>query len=103
MDKETITPQMIAKCQEIMRSGQYDGNEFSVEVGPFAACTITQGLFPEILDMALEHLKRKASHTLVEWVPIQPKTSNITYVRKEGLKLKNTVLPKFDWNLVTPS
>jgi len=68
MENETITPQMIAKCQEIMKSGLYDGNKFEVEVGPFAACTVTQALFPEILDMALEHLKRKASHSLVEWI-----------------------------------
>lgn len=99
--KETITPDMIAKCQEIIKKGDYDFDKFTMEVGPMAPCSVVQGLFPDILDMALEHLKRKASHSLVEWMQEEPKTNNKGWsTEKGGAYLKNTPLPVYDWDLV---
>ncbi|MGI9567065.1 MAG: hypothetical protein ACR2LL_08655, partial [Nitrosopumilus sp.] len=63
-------------------------------------CSVTQALFPEIIDMALEHLKRKASTSLLEWVQEEPKTCNKHYVKEKGILLKNKLLPSFDWSLV---
>ena len=82
-----------------MKLGTYDCNKFEIEVASLAPCSVVQALFPAILDMALEHLKRKASHSLVEWIEKEPKTHNTEYVRNEGMKLKNKPLPLFDWNL----
>ena len=65
---------MIEICQKAMKAGFYDGDKFTVEIGPFAPCSITQMLFPEILDMALEHLKRKTSYSLVEYDQVIEKT-----------------------------
>ena len=98
--KETITKEMIEKCQEIIRNSEYDFDIFKAEVGPMAPCSVTQSLFPEILDLALQHLKLKASHSLVEYIQPEPKTNNITYDIEEGVsKLKNKPLPLFDWRL----
>lgn len=98
--KEVITPEMIAKCQQILKQGEYDFDKFTVEVGPMAPCSVVQGLFPDILDMALEHLKRKASHSLVEWMDIpEAKTCNIDVVFNGGKvtkKLKNYTIPFYE-------
>ena len=95
--KETITPEMIAKCQEIMKLGTYDCNKFEIEVAPLAPCSVVQSLFPAILDMALEHLKRKASYSLVEWNTEEPKTCNVEIVFEKNhtmtKRIKNHTLP----------
>lgn len=102
--KETITPEMINAVQDAVKNADYDFEKLTISIfgGSIVPCSITQGLFPQIIDLALEHYKRKASISLTEWMDKpEPKTSNIQYVRGKGPKLKNEVLPKFDWNLVT--
>jgi len=102
-DNVTFTPEMIDIVQKIIKKASYDGDKFEVSLydsGEVAPCTVTQTFFPDIIDMALEHLKRKASYSLVEWVDKVPKTSNIEY-KNSKLKLKNKLLPVFDWGLVS--
>jgi len=100
--KETITPEMIEAVQDAVKNGEYDFEKLTINIfgGSISPCSVTQGLFPEILDMALELYKRKASISLTEWIsgPDQ-KTSNIEYKNKQ-FKLINNVLPKYDWSLV---
>lgn len=90
---------MIQKCQEILKLGTYDYDKFEIEVGPLAPCSVVQGLFPQILDMALELLKRKASISLLEWIDEEPKKTCNTEYKNHELKLKNKLLPVYDWNL----
>jgi len=103
--KETITPEMIEAVQKAVKNADYDFEKLTINIfgGEIPPCSITQGLFPQIIDMALEHLKRKASISLTEWIPEEkePKTCNTEYVRNEGLRLKNRTLPVFDWSLIT--
>ena len=107
--RDTITHEMIDTVQKILKEAKYDYDKFEVSIhdtGKVSPCSITQALFPEIIDLALEHLKRKASISLVEWISeddIQ-KPSNIDYVKvndKHEFKLKNKPLPLFDWSIVS--
>lgn len=102
-DTVTFTPEMIETVQKILKHHlEFDGNEFKLELrdtGEIAPCSLTQAFFPEIIDMALEHLKRKASYSLVEWIEQEEKTCNVEY--KDGeFRLKNKPLPLYDWSLV---
>lgn len=104
--RETITPEMINAVQNALKNAEYDFETLKINIfgGEISPCSITQGIFPQIIDLALEHLKRKASHSLVEWIgEKEPKTSNIEYVKvgdKHEFRLKNKVLPQFDWSMV---
>lgn len=100
-----ITPKMIEKCQEILKKGDYDLDKLVLEVASRAPCSVVQGLFPEILDMALEHLKRKASHSLVEWMdPHEISRSNKDVIFEPNttmiVTMKNHALEKYDWSMV---
>ncbi len=68
--RETITKDVINKVQEICKTATYDGDKYIIEVGPQAPCSITSIFFAEVIDIALEQLKRKASHSLVEWISV---------------------------------
>lgn len=103
MNKETITPEMIDAVQKAVKAADYDFEKLTISIfgGAVSPCSVTQGLFPEIIDMALEHLKRKASISLTEWISEpKPKTNNRGWTAKKGPHLKNSVLPVFDWSLV---
>ena len=58
--KDYITPEIIDKCIEILKKGDYDLDRFVMNVAENAPCSITQADFPLILDMALQLLKRQA-------------------------------------------
>jgi len=105
--KETITPDMINAVQKAVKAAEYDFEKLTINIfgGEIPPCSITQGLFPEIIDLALEHFKRKASHSLTEWTDgPEAKTCNveITYDKNHRMikELKNKTLPVFDWSLV---
>lgn len=101
-DNVQFTAEMIDTVQKVMKDAYFDGEEYKVNIfntNNVAPCSLTQMFFPQIIDMALELLKRKASISLLEWVEKKPKTHNIEYVDKES-KLKNKLLPAFDWSLV---
>ncbi len=105
--KETITPDMINAVQKAVKAADYDFEKLTINIfgGKITPCSVTQGLFPEIIDLALEHLKRKSSISLVEWMnEPEPKTCNveITYDKNHRMirELKNKVLPVFDWSLI---
>lgn len=93
--RETIPKEVIEKVQEICKHAIYDGNEYHVETGPYAPCSITSAWFPEVIDLALEHLKLKASHSLVEYTQKEdPKSKNRDYdVKKRELRILNHTLP----------
>ena len=99
-----ITPEMVNAVQKILKEcAIFDGEEYKVNIfdgKEISPCSMTQMLFPEIIDMALEHLKRKASISLLGWIDEEPKTCNTEYIKNKGLRLKNKPLPLFDWNLV---
>jgi len=99
--KDTITPEMVHAVQKILKHASFDGQRYAVdifEVEEITPCSLTQALFPEIIDLALEHLKRKASTSLLQFGE-EAKRSNIEYVDHK-LRLKNKVLPVFDWDLI---
>ena len=102
--KETITPDIINAVQKILKHcATFDGQTYNVDIfdsDEIAPCSLTQAFFPEIIDMALEHFKRKASHSLVEWIEKEPKTCNVEYVRNEGVKFKNRENMVFEWRLI---
>jgi len=101
--KETITPDMINAVQKAVKAADYDFENLTINIfgGEIPPCSITQGLFPEIIDLALEHLKRKSSVSLVEWIDKpDAKTCNTEYIKEKGFVLKNKPLPLFDWSLV---
>lgn len=102
--KETITPDMVETVQKILKHcAQFDGEEYKVNIfdsNEVAPCSLTQAFFPEIIDMALEHFKRKVSYSLVEWIEEEPKTNNYGWSKEKGTYLKNRPLPLFDWSIV---
>lgn len=60
MTIDYITPDIVDKCIEIVKKGDYNFDKFVMPVAENAPCTVTQALFPMILDMALQTLKRQA-------------------------------------------
>lgn len=100
--KSQITPEMVNAVQKILKEcAQFDGEKLECNIfdgNSISPCSMTQALFPEIIDLALEHFKRKCSISLTEWIDQEPKTCNTEYVNHE-IKLKNKPLPLFDWSL----
>lgn len=94
---------MVNTVQKILKEcATFDGQHYKCDIfdsDVMVPCSMTQALFPEIIDLALEHLKRKASISLLEFVIPEPKHSNKEYVNHE-IRLKNKPLPLFDWKLV---
>jgi len=103
-DNIPITPQMIDAVQKVMKDASFDGENYTVNIfnsDKVTPCSLTQLIFPQIIDLALELLKRKASISLLEWIEESPpKTCNTEYA-DHTFKLKNKLLPSFDWGLVT--
>lgn len=105
--KEIITPDMINAVQKAVKAADYDFEKLTINIfgGEIPPCSVTQGLLPQIIDIALEQLKRKASHSLVEWMDEpEAKTCNVevTFDKNNRMikKLKNKTLLVFDWSLV---
>lgn len=100
--RETITLANIKEVQRIFKTGEYDFDTYTVEVGPQTGCSVAGGLFTEIIDMALEHLARKASHSLVEWTTPEPKHSNVDYdIQKREKKIINYPLNMYNLDKIT--
>lgn len=102
--KDTITYEMVNAVQQVCKHADFDGEKYTLNIFDYdrngiVPCSLTQALFPMIIDLALEHLKRKTSTSLVEWITSVPKTNNIEYKNKEFV-LKNKTLPVFDWGIV---
>lgn len=74
--KDFITPDIIDKCIDIVKKGEYDFDKFTIPVAENAPCSLTQAWFPVIIDMALQNLKRNARVTpldvFCEWGTEKP-------------------------------
>ncbi len=71
----------------------YDGNNMEFPINEFVGCSLSHVLFKDIVEMALEHLARKASHSLIEFILPEPKHTNFSYSSKD----KATIL--INWPL----
>ena len=78
--KDYITPEIIDKCIEIVKKGDYDLDRFVMNVAENAPCSITQADFPLILDKALQLLKRQSRinplETFVEFAELKRSKKN---------------------------
>lgn len=88
--REEITPAMIKSVQNIIKKTCYDGNNMEFPINEFAGCSLSAVLFKDIVELALEHLSRKASHSLIEFCLPEPKHTNVVYdIEKHEKKLIN--------------
>ncbi len=95
--REEITPAMIKSVQNIIKKTCYDGNNMEFPINEFAGCSLSAVLFKDIIEMGLEHLARKASHSLIEYIQPEPKHTNTKYdVEGKVLSIENWPLKKYE-------